>query len=252
MDADIENEINKKRWKRWRRKQNREREKTYCYWGNWNNWDNWNNWSNWSDCQDRKPYKATIFRPANEYCYSITPNGMAVESGETYLIYITAHLGYGIPLESWIEIGAKRDLGLSEPLMFAYGVIDGNKIVDETYPQYPWDWGEKREFKLRIDKETGNYELKWFNPGTGKWEFLVPPGSGFPENESYRGDMFGEYFSCSNTSPPPFTEYFERDVVEDGLLDGESFDSFLWNASNKAPGQVHPILNGAEFWVEYG
>ncbi|MCK4735967.1 MAG: hypothetical protein KAT65_26165 [Methanophagales archaeon] len=40
LDADTENEINKKRWERWRAKQKTEREKTcfYC-------WDNWNNWS---------------------------------------------------------------------------------------------------------------------------------------------------------------------------------------------------------------
>ena len=47
LDADTENEINKKRWERWRAKQKTEREKTcfYC-------WDNWSNWNNWSDVPD--------------------------------------------------------------------------------------------------------------------------------------------------------------------------------------------------------
>ena len=39
MGADIENEINKKRWERWRAKQKAEREKTYFYC-----WDQWSNW----------------------------------------------------------------------------------------------------------------------------------------------------------------------------------------------------------------
>lgn len=77
MDADIENEINKKRWERWRAKQKTEREKTcfYCWSGVWSEWSGiWQgDWGEWSDyCDDveteycsQAKVEATLYASSN-------------------------------------------------------------------------------------------------------------------------------------------------------------------------------------------
>ena len=178
---------------------------------------------------------ATISEDYNEYSYAITPKTMAVKSGETELMYLTAHLSHGIPMEDWIEIGAKREPGWEKPLMFIYGAIDREEAFLEYFPQYPWDWNEKRKFKLCIEKETGNYRLEWFNPNTDQWEELES-GSGFPKI-SYRADTFAEYF-CLAATPGgscTYTEYFVRDIVDEADV---AFIEF-WVWFNDPPGQIH-------------
>ena len=82
MGADIENEINKKRWERWRAKQKIEREKTcfYC----WDQWNQWNNWNEWQECPGSGdchsvsgPYIdffVKCFRTGQSNCYGGTGN----------------------------------------------------------------------------------------------------------------------------------------------------------------------------------
>ena len=136
MGADTENEINKIRWERWRAKQKTEREKTcfYC-------WDQRNQWNNWSDWVGRKPHLSSISESYNEYYYTITPKTMAVKSGETELVYLTAHLSRGLPMDDWIEIGAKRVPGWEKP--FIYGAIDESEQFSQEFPEYPWEWNDK-------------------------------------------------------------------------------------------------------------
>ena len=257
MGADIENEINKKRWERWRAKQKAEREKTcfYC----------WGQWSNWGEAicncegEDEIGMVKEVYEfNYKEYYYSITPKKMVVEEDKTRNVYLTAHSGNED--NQWIEIGAQRALDGGPPWppkMFSYVSIEDPPF--KTHDD--WDWGEKRRFRLRVDPDTGDYAVE--QEIEGKWRaWRSSEKSGLRMSaKPCNADMAEEFFSEVTYIYSEFgkSSTDDRDLVTEASLktkddvkkdfDDVSYD--IWSAPSLCAWMMHceDIENGFRTWV---
>ena len=240
----IRQEINKIRWEKWRAEQKNEREKTYFHcWGDWGNVTA----CECAGCTQINPVKETDDYDYKEYSYSILPQYMKVKAGETWNIYLTAHLytRHEEPRE-WLEIGARKVNGWSKPKVFSWVSVEG-----EEYKEHgDWNSTTIKRFRLKVDPNTGEY---WVEESvSGEWK-IRRSGTGMLKKLCL-ADMAEEYFSDTEI----YTESFKDRVKIAKLVTGagvnKDFDdvpkhcwkSPEWWSSLK----YTDIPDGLECWIE--
>lgn len=241
MGIDIENELNKIRWERWRVKQKSEREKTYFYC--------------WSDvtacecdeCTQINPVKETDDYNYKEYYYTIRPQYMKVKAGETWNIYLTAHLytRHEDPKE-WIEIGAHMCVDFSKPKVFSWVSVEGEEYDDHG------DWTLKtiKQFRLIVNPDTGQYRVE--ERVSGDW-VAWRSGTGML-TKLCLADMAEEYFSDTYW----YTESNKDRIEAASLVTGDGIEKDFDDVPNhpwKSPEwwsslKYNNIPDGLECWIE--
>ncbi|MEA2074729.1 MAG: hypothetical protein U9O85_03220 [Euryarchaeota archaeon] len=242
----LRQETNKMRWEKWRAEQKTEREKTYFHC-----------WGDWSDvtacecagCTQINPVKQTDDYDYKEYRYTIRPQYMKVKDGETWNIYLTAHLytRYEEPRE-WIEIGARMVNGWSKPKVFAYVCKYGGATWMEEFE----DWSLKtiKEFKLIVNPAAGQYFI--YERISGDWTCRK---SGWLDLQKLcLADMDEEYFSDTCWYTESNKDRIEAAKLVTGTGINKDFDdvpydcwsSVEWWSSLK----YNDIPDGLECWIE--
>jgi len=172
---------------------------------------------------------------------------MKVKDGETWNIYLTAHLytRHEEPRE-WIEIGARMVNGWSKPKVFSWVSVEGEEYDDHG------DWTLKtiKEFKLIVDPDTGEYWV--YQRVSGEWKSRRS-GTGMSE-KLCMADMDEEYFSDTHVYTESNKDRIEAAKLVTGTGINKDFDdvpydcwsSVEWWSSLK----YNDIPDGLECWIE--
>lgn len=212
-------------------------------------------WGDWGDVpacicdSDRHPQinscKSRESFLYKQFSYTVQPNNMVVDNGETWHIYLTAHLGNDTDGQC-IEAGAQMHLALSKPEMFS--CVSFVPDAFKAHPEYSWEWNEEKRFTLKMDPDTGYYEILYGG-------VTLREGSGM-RPAPCMADMCEEYFGTCDDGRCTYSES-GKDVIKDGWLKEEGGAEYYFDYLGTTLScpfcpelRCRSILNGLESWYE--